>query len=137
MTQENIAAALRKYKSEIPKGNLSLFKNYLEEASDDCMEELMAIPLKNKLATKLFSIFLGRFGVDRFYVGDIALGVIKSVLTVNEVALMLILGLDFLSIALTAFAWGWYFMDIFNTYKATEQINYDILVGFLAAHKAQ
>ncbi len=66
MTPNRITVALEKYEKQIPKDNVSFLQTYLKEASDDCMDEFMSLPIKGKTKTLLFSIFLGGIAVDRF-----------------------------------------------------------------------
>ena len=73
MTPNRVIVALEKYERYIPSDKVSLFTTYLEEASDDCMDEFMFLPVKSKVKTLLFSIFLGGIAVDRFYIGDVGL----------------------------------------------------------------
>ncbi|MCR4725735.1 MAG: TM2 domain-containing protein [Clostridia bacterium] len=63
--------------SLIPKDKVLYFKEALNRADDECYEKLLQTSLKNPSTVLLLSIFLGWAGVDRFFISDIALGIIK------------------------------------------------------------
>lgn len=144
MTADRVEAALKKYKGQISKDDLPRLENYLRLAPDDCMDELMALPIKGKTKTILFSIFLGRIGVDRFYVGDKRKGLLKlfcnlfggvyfdfyyklfakdGILTLIFLFLLYIFWLF-----CTEFR---YIYDIFTTYQKAQQINFENITKFL------
>ena len=77
MTPNRIAVAMEKYQKHIPQDCIPMFLKHLQEAKNDCLDAFMYIPIKSKTAAILFSIFLGGLGVDRFYVGEVAAGLIK------------------------------------------------------------
>lgn len=133
MSTENVAAALIKYKSKIPEKNELLFKNHLEKATDGCWAELMGLTIKSKVATLLLSIFLGALGVDRFYLGDIQLGILKLGLSIAA-AIFMIFNFTILSVILNIVRFIWYFIDIFLTYSRAKEKNYLKLCVFLTDH---
>lgn len=85
-------------KDYIPEESILNFRNMLEEASDKSYDNLVAVPLKKTVTTLILSIFLGGLAVDRFYIGDVGVGIAK-----------LLLGW------LTCGIWA--FIDIFLAYK--------------------
>lgn len=132
MTPNRITVALEKYEKQIPKDNVSIFQNYLKEASDDCMDEFMSLPIKGKTKTLLFSIFLGGIAVDRFYIGDKGVGAAKLILRLLATFLS---GVAVLGVILSLASSIWCIADIFITYKIAKQINYENLTAFLKRHK--
>lgn len=68
------------------KGNTIITKNYLQ-LSDNTNSTNCD---RSQLAALLLSIFLGRFGVDDFYLGHMSLGAGKLVLTVLPIILLII-----------------------------------------------
>ena len=133
MTPNRITVALEKYAKQIPGENISIFQNYLKEASDDCMDEFMWLPIKGKTKTLLFSIFLGGIAVDRFYVGDKGVGAAKLIFRLLSVTILS--GIPIVGLLASLASSIWCFADIFITYKIAKQINYDNLTEFLKRHK--
>ena len=91
----------------------------LNALTDEQAQALLYLELKNPTTALIFSIFLGSWGVDRFILGDVGLGVGKL---------------------LTGGGCGvWWLVDIFLIQSRARDINYQILMGFLgyqAAHGA-
>lgn len=138
MTTDRITAAMRKYGNKIPTENVFYLQYYLKEASDDCFEEFMSLRTKGKIRTLLFSIFLGDFAVDRFYVGDVGEGCVKLLLRWIPVLLFIFSSnwlLDLLIVICGLAYLIWYIVDIFVTYKIAMKVNYEILSSFLIRHK--
>lgn len=134
MTQNRILIALEKYQKQLPKASLPNFREHLQKASDDCLDELMLMPIKGKTKTLLFSIFLGGIGVDRFYVGDKPLGFGKLILRLLATFLAAV---PVLGILLSVASSIWCIVDIFVTYKIATEINYQTLSAFLKKHKVE
>ena len=88
-----------------------MFKNALMKASPEQVDNLTMVKLYNPILTLILSIFLGWLGVDRFYIGDIGLGVAK-----------LLVGW---------FTFGiWPLVDIFCSYRKAKEKN---LINLLTA----
>ena len=109
MDTNKVNALISQYKDFIPNNQLLAFKNALIHASDEAYDNLISVPLKSSTVTLLLSIFLGGLGVDRFYVGDVGLGVAK-----------LLFGFFTLGI--------WPFVDIFISHKKAKEKNYQKLM---------
>lgn len=69
--------AFEHFQKVIPPRWTIAFKKALREANDDRYERLMQCQIVSPTKTLLFSIFLGLFGVDRFYMKETASGVVK------------------------------------------------------------
>lgn len=79
--------------------------------TDDQANILLSLNLKNPTTSLLFSIFLGSFGVDRFMLGDIGLGVGKL---------------------LTGGGCGiWWLVDLFLIQDRARVKNYELLMSML------
>ena len=68
---------LMTYSKYFPEENLYLLRQKLDTMTDEQINMLYAMPLKDPMICLVLSIVVGYLGVDRFYVGDVALGVIK------------------------------------------------------------
>ena len=112
MESTKVNLILTNYRDKIPPEQILNFKNILEKAPDSKYDELIMIPTKSVTTTLLLSIFLGGIGVDRFYIGDVGLGVAK-----------LFLGTLTLGI--------WPIVDIFMCYKKVKEINLQNLLTIL------
>ena len=109
MTNDKVQTTLMMYKDKIPSEKVIVLKNYLEKASDEKGDSLALCKTYNSILTLIFSIFLGWLGVDRFYIGDIGLGVCKLL-----------------------FGWLtfgiWPFIDIFMSYRKAKEKNLQNLI---------
>lgn len=136
MHESKVLIAKQKYQDDLYESDVYKFERALKRADDKCFEELMNISIKSKVATLMFSLFLGTFGVDRFYLGDVALGITKllswTVFSVLISSIDVIAGIVFLlSVAV------WCFVDTFVCWNRSKDINYDMLMSFLKANEVQ
>lgn len=60
-----------------PQGNIPFLRQKLMELGEDKMNYLYAVDLKDPTIYLLISIFVGSWGVDRFMMGDVGMGVLK------------------------------------------------------------
>lgn len=72
-TETFLAANLDKF----PADQMPLLKQKLNEIDEDQNDFVYSTNLKNPQTALILSIFLGGFGVDRFYIGDTMLGILK------------------------------------------------------------
>lgn len=91
---------------DVPKESLPALQNMLASAPDAAFVSLSSVSLKSTPVTICLAFFLGGFGVDRFYIGDIGLGVAK-----------LLLG--WLTFGI------WPFVDIFVSYRKARKKNFE------------
>lgn len=66
-----------------------------EHQKDQVLSRMSLVKLKNPMVGIILSILLGGLGVDRFYIGDIGLGILKLILCAFVVGVI------------------WYFIDVF------------------------
>ena len=78
----------------------------LDKIPDDKITSLALVELKNPIIGLVLGLFFGGFGVDRFYKGDIGLGILK-----------------FLSIFI-AIGFIWVVVDWFLVYKGIQRDNF-------------
>ena len=112
MESDKVNHILMMLSSKIPAGSIPSVRTRLEntEVSDS---EIMALQtqMKDPLLSILLSIFIGSLGIDRFYIGDVGLGIGKL---------------------LTGGGCGiWWLIDIFLIVDATKQKNLELLSYYL------
>lgn len=124
MNSNNINKVMNKLEKQIPKNCQTSFRKNLAKATDDCVNKLLCAPIKKKGTTLALSIFLGGFGVDRFYLGNPTLGVAKilMMMIITPFSSNTGYGTDLCIISAL-----WYIVDIFLTCKKAKKINYGIL----------
>ena len=112
MESEKVNHMLMMLSSKIPAGSIPSVRTRLEN-TDISESEILALQsqMKDPLLSILLSIFIGSLGVDRFYIGDVGLGIGKL---------------------LTAGGCGiWWLIDIFLIVDATKQKNLELLSYYL------
>lgn len=115
MTDDKIAAIAAHFGPSLGDTDALALRQTLKSVPDSNYSLIMATPTKSPVTTVILSIFLGGLGVDRFYVGDIGLGVAK-----------LLLG--WLTCGI------WYLVDIFLCYKKAKQVNMKKLTMAIAGN---
>ena len=112
MESDKVNHILMMLSSKIPAGSIPSVRTRLEN-TDISESEILALQsqMKDPLLSILLSIFIGSLGVDRFYIGDVGLGIGKL---------------------LTAGGCGiWWLIDIFLIVDATKQKNLEQLSYYL------
>ena len=112
MESEKVNHMLMMLSSKIPAGSIPSVRTRLEN-TDISESEILALQsqMKDPLLSILLSIFIGTLGVDRFYIGDVGLGIGKL---------------------LTGGGCGiWWLIDIFLIVDATKQKNLELLTYYL------
>ncbi len=77
MEKEKLNMYLMTNSKFFPEENIHMLRQKLENADDDVLTTLSTISLKDPTTTLILSLLLGFMGIDRFYIGDIGLGVLK------------------------------------------------------------
>ena len=112
MESDKVNHILMMLSSKIPAGSIPSVRTRLEN-TDISESDILALQsqMKDPLLSILLSIFIGTLGVDRFYIGDVGLGIGKL---------------------LTAGGCGiWWLIDIFLIVDATKQKNLELLSYYL------
>lgn len=112
MESDKVNHILMMLSSKIPAGSIPSVRTRLEN-TDISDSEILALQsqMKDPLLSILLSIFIGTLGVDRFYIGDVGLGIGKL---------------------LTGGGCGiWWLIDIFLIVDATKQKNLELLSYYL------
>ena len=112
MESDKVNHMLMMLSSKIPAGSIPSVRTRLEN-TDISESEILALQsqMKDPLLSILLSIFIGSLGIDRFYIGDVGLGIGKL---------------------LTGGGCGiWWLIDIFLIVDATKQKNLEQLSYYL------
>lgn len=111
MDNNKIATIMAQVREYIPEEKKMELQQRLSVMPDEAGMVISRVNFKSSTTTLILSIFLGDLGIDRFYVGDIGLGVLK-LLTVGLFGV-----------------WG--FIDIFLCYKKAKKKNYETILECL------
>ncbi len=65
------------WSNKIPSEAAFMLQGRLEKIPEDKIQALSFIPLKDPIIGLILGLFFGALGVDRFYKGDIGLGILK------------------------------------------------------------
>ncbi|MDR2007371.1 MAG: TM2 domain-containing protein [Alphaproteobacteria bacterium] len=107
------AMLLGAWQDKLTNEQLVAVSKLLDGVSETKIEALQLIPLKNPLLTFLLSLFLGGIAVDRFYIGDVGLGILKLL-----------------------FGWMtfgvWYLLDWYFAQRKAKDINFNTIVKMLS-----
>lgn len=111
MEQQKVDMFIASNGSNFPGEKLPFIREKLISMDDSRWGTLATIQFKNPLTSLLLSIFVGEFGIDRFYMGDTGLGVAK-LLTCGGLGV-------------------WWLVDLFLVYGTTKEKNNNRLQAFL------
>lgn len=122
-----IASSYLKAKSQyFGKTSLNCLIRSIKENNNDCVDEINSVPLKNPSLALALSIFLGGFGIDRFYVGDAGYAVFKIIF--GFVACV-ILGF---TLFMPLIALGVWLLDVCIIYTRTQDVNYNNILNLIS-----
>ena len=112
-----------------PSEQLPSLRQRLSQLDDSQANQVIAAAnIKNPTTALILSIFLGGFGVDRFYIGHTGLGIGKLLAT-------LLLPIITLGFSLF-FTWIWVVVDWFLIMNATKAANFEAINTALATMTA-
>ena len=98
-------------KDNFPAEKIPYIQERLMHADDNTINSLSMLSFKNPMTALLLSLFLGCYGVDRFYIGDTGMGVGK-LLTLGGCTI-------------------WAIIDWFLIMGATREKNYELIAPYL------
>ena len=96
---------------KFPEDKLALIRDKMAQCDDSRFAMIASVKLKNPKNMLLVSIFLGGYGIDRFMLGDIAMGALK-----------------FFTAGLFCILW---IADIFTIQNKTKELNYNKIMQVL------
>ncbi len=121
------ASSYLKAKSQyFGKTSLNCLIRSIKENNNDCVDGISSVPLKNPALALALSIFLGGFGIDRFYVGDTGYAVFKLIF--GFVACV-ILGF---TLFMPLIALGVWLLDVCIIYTRTQDVNYNNILNLIS-----
>ena len=117
-----------KIRKHIPKEAYRELCIKLDDASEEKCNKVKELKLKSIYVTLLLSLFLGIFGADRFYAGDIRLGIGKLALGVVG---YLFGGFGTIGFAIQLLSYVWWIEDIFFSYRLSRKRNAERIYAIL------
>ena len=117
-----------KVRKHIPKEAYRELCIKLDDASEEKRNKVKELKLKSIYVTLFLSLLLGIFGVDRFYAGDIRLGIGKLVLGVVG---YLFGGFGTIGFAIQLLSYVWWIEDIFFSYRLSRKRNAERIYAIL------
>lgn len=102
---------LMTYSKYFPEENIIMLKEKFEAMDDNKTSMMYSLQFKDPMMALILSIVAGTLGIDRFYIGDVGLGVAK-LLTCGGCGI-------------------WTIIDYFMIMKAAKQKNFEKLMTFM------
>lgn len=128
MTSNTRQAYLEKIKKHLPKEAYREICLKTENVSEEKYQKIRQLKLKSVHVTVLLSVFLGIFGVDRFYAEDKRLGIGKLALGIVG---YLFGGFGTVGFALQLLSYVWWIEDIFFSFRLSRKRNSERIYNIL------
>lgn len=122
-----------------PDSSLMLIRDRLANYDDSFLPRLLSASFKNPTTGFLYSIGLGVYGIDRFYIGQVFIGILKLILTLAFFVAYIFLVIDddpapikficFFILVIGVLIW--YITDIFKISKEIKEYNFTYLLTIL------
>lgn len=129
MKSEYVSHSLLSLKDKIPHKRFNQLHSLLTNSSDAKFMSLQFLKMHNPALTLIFALFLGGIGVDRFYLGEHPQGFGKLALGLSTFSLSFeiyyskVTFLIYLAVFIASFLWQT--IDVFTSYAATKQKNFE------------
>lgn len=119
MENSNVVVLVSVWRDKIPSESVMMVQQSLEKVPDENSGSLGMIALKNPIIGLILGIFFGYLGVDRFYKGDIFLGLAKLfTCIVGFVTIFILIGYFILFVLVI-----WEFIDYFLVWMGIKKDN--------------
>ena len=139
MRQEMIDVWMMQYKDKIPPEKALTLRLWVASVPDSASGIMHYIETKNPASVKLISALFGIWGADRFYFGDVGMGILKALLgpvcflisllcyllIPMPAEMLMVTGIACIIFAATMIIW--WLVD-FDLYKKVQDDNYNIIV---------
>ena len=102
---------------KFPSEDLPILRQHMAAAPKEAQYPVMTAAYKEPVLAFVLSFFLGTIGIDRFYVGDIGLGVGKLCATIFTFGIV---------------GGVWWFVDLFLIMKAAKRKNFESAMRILS-----
>lgn len=110
MEKERVNSIIMQYKDYLQQDKILYLKSELEKVKDSAYDNILVSKIHSPTTTLILSIFLGALGIDRFYIGDVGIGICK-----------LLFGWLTLGI--------WSIIDIFCSFKRAKVKNFENIIA--------
>lgn len=131
MEINNKIALISRYAGHVKPDNLLVIASSLDALEDNKANALISLPLKNPLLTLIFSVAFGFFAIDRFYLGQVGLGIVKLVMA------GLVFGASWFVLDMIWYIFCiWWVVDWFLTYRVAHNINLEKITEALHLSKS-
>ncbi|TKX29133.1 NINE protein [Campylobacter estrildidarum] len=121
-------ALLMTISDKIPSESLPLVQDKLTNLSEDKQNALAVLSLKNPIIGLVLGLFVGYFGVDRFYKGDKTLGIAKlAIWVIGVLTTWIYIGIVFLLVV-----YVWTIVDLFLVWKGIKKDNLNKILTVLS-----
>lgn len=107
MEQNKVDLFLAQNAKYLPQHKMPQLKEILSKVEDNQFVYLQSLTMKDPNTVLLLSIFLGAYGVDRFMLGDVGLGILK--------------------LFTCGGCYIWWIIDIINAQDNTRTYNYKLI----------
>jgi len=107
-----------------PSERVLYLRERLSHLPEEHFNNLYALQFKDPTIALILSIFTGALGIDRFWLGDVGLGIGKlAVWLLSWIFIWLLVGFLF---------YAWWIVDIFFVQNRAKEMNFQTIIRFLA-----
>ena len=79
MEAQKVDLFLMTNSENLPSGKMALMRDRLKSLPEDRWPLLLSLNFKNPIIALVLSFLVGEFGIDRIYVGQVGLGLLKLI----------------------------------------------------------
>lgn len=79
MEAQKVDLFLMNNSENLPSGKMAIMRDRLKSLPEDRWPLLLSLDFKNPIIALVLSFFVGEFGIDRIYVGQVGLGLLKLI----------------------------------------------------------